>query len=67
MAEPTFEKSTNVNLNDLDASLGEGITSISMRRRALARRVLSRRLERDIAFEQSTRRWTFARSTPGSL
>ena len=55
MAEPTFEKSTNVNLNDLDASLGEGITSISMRRRALARRVLSRRLERDIAFEQSTR------------
>ncbi len=55
MAEPTFEKNTNVNLNDLDASLGEGITSISMRRRALARRVLSRRLERESALEQSTR------------
>ena len=53
MAEPTFEKNTSDNLNDLNASLGDGITSNAMRRRALARRVVSRRIERENALEQS--------------
>ena len=53
MAEPTFEKNTSDNLNDLEASLGDGITSNAMRRRALARRVVSRRIERENALEQS--------------
>lgn len=55
MAEPTFEKNTSDNLNDLNASLGDGITSNAMRRRALARRVVSRRIERENALEQSKR------------
>ena len=53
MAQPTFEKNTNDNLNDLVASLGDGVTSNAMRRRALARRVVSRRIERENALEQS--------------
>ena len=53
MAEPTFEKNTSDNLNDLSASLGDGITSNAMRRRALARRVVNRRIERENALEQS--------------
>ena len=53
MAEPTFEKNTSDNLNDLNASLGDGITSNAMRRRALARRVVNRRIERENALEQS--------------
>ena len=55
MAEPTFEKNTSDNLNDLNASLGDGITSNAMRRRALARRVVSSRIERENALEQSKR------------
>ena len=53
MAQPTFEKNTSDNLNDLNASLGDGITSNAMRRRALARRVVNRRIERENALEQS--------------
>ena len=53
MAQPTFEKNTSDNLNDLNASLGDGVTSNAMRRRALARRVVSRRIERENALEQS--------------
>ena len=53
MEKPTFEKSTEENLNDLEAGLGEGITLNAMRRRALALRVVSRRLERENALEQS--------------
>ena len=55
MVKPTFEKNTNDNLNDLGASAGEGITSNAMRRRALALRVVSRRIERENALEQSKR------------
>ena len=55
MVEPTFEKNTNDNLNDLEASACEGITSNAMRRRALALRVVSRRIERENALEQSKR------------
>ena len=55
MVNPTFEKNTNDNLNDLEASSGEGITSNAMRRRALALKVVSRRIERENALEQSKR------------
>lgn len=55
MAEQKYEKCSNDNVSDFEASLGEGITSNAMRRRALAFKVLSRRLEREKAFEQSKR------------
>lgn len=56
MEKPTFEKSTEKkSLNDLEGGLGEGITSSAMRRRALALRVVSRRLERENALEHAKR------------
>ena len=53
MPKPPIEKIAKDNLSDREASSDQGITSNAMRRRALAHKVVSRRLEREKALEQS--------------